>query len=50
MDPSGYLCLNTGASGYCFGAGGVYPGAYLVVQNDGHVVEYYGLAPIWQAP
>ena len=46
----GFLCLNTGPDSACFGNGNGYPGAYVVVQNDGHVVEYNGLVPVWQAP
>lgn len=50
LSQDGNLCLITnGSNTKCTGTTG-HPGAYLTVQDDGHVVIYDGSAQLWSIP
>jgi len=50
MQTDGNLCLSTsGTTTNCSNTAG-HPGAYLVVQDDGHAVIYDGATALWKAP
>jgi hypothetical protein len=49
MQTDGNFCVDNGPGPTCSNTYG-HPGVYLVVQNDGYVVLYDGVTPIWQVP
>lgn len=49
MQTDGNFCVDNGPGPTCSNTYGR-PGVYLVVQNNGYVVLYDGVVPIWQVP